>query len=160
MEDVTVMNEDNATPEIEQGGTEEEVVTRQLDPLEVLLNEDPEFVPTKTVPVMVKSGKTVPWTIRQLSDKEYDQINRRALRPGKNGKVSDEIDVSKFQTLIVHAATVNPNLNDPRLLKKFNVPVSEELVNKILPVGQRANLAGEIMELTGFIDELTFEAKN
>ena len=130
-----------------------------IDPLAALLDEELGASRTKTITVELRSGARVPWTVQQVSDDVYKRLQKRCRR--KLGKSKETVwDGDLFASLLIYHATVSPDLNDPRLLTKYGVPVAEEVVDKILLPGQKDFVGNEAMTLMGYLDELIEDAKN
>lgn len=110
-----------------------------------------------------KDEKVVPFTIKALSQAENEAISKRCQQKSR-GK--DEIDNIEYTQRIVVAGTVEPNFADKELLAAFGPSPETPLLNPLelpgimLRAGEYARLVKEIMELSGFDEDLAAAAKN
>jgi hypothetical protein len=99
--------------------------------------------------------------VKAMSSDEFGEYQKRAR--GKVDKKGVDIDVAKFNLLIVAGQTVEPNFNNAELLKKAGCATATDLIKKKLLAGEIAELAQQITKLSGFdsdINEDIEEAKN
>lgn len=107
-----------------------------------------------------KDGKATPFTIKALSQAENEAITKRCQQGGK------EIDNIEYTQRIVVAGTVEPNFADKELLAAFGPSPDTPLLNPLelpglmLRAGEYARLVKEIMQLSGFDEDLAALAKN
>ncbi len=107
-----------------------------------------------------KDGAVVPFTIKALSQAENEAISKRCQKSGK------EIDNIEYTQRIVVAGTVEPNFADKELLTAFGSSPDTPLLNPLelpgimLRAGEYARLVQEIMQLSGFDEDLAATAKN
>ncbi len=107
-----------------------------------------------------KDGAAVPFTIKALSQAENEAISKRCQKGGK------EIDNIEYTQRIVVAGTVEPNFADKELLAAFGPSPDAPLLNPLelpgimLRAGEYARLVKEIMQLSGFDEDLAALAKN
>ncbi len=97
-------------------------------------------------------------TIRPITTSELYELRRRCkfknLRTG-----AETTDDEKFQLGIIVTGTVSPNWKDERLLSKYNVLTGEDVVKKVLLPGEVVAVFEEIIDLSGFNEEVE-ELKN
>lgn len=141
----------------------EEEVKSPFDPLDELLNLDPNRPITDEVDMAPEfTGK---WTVKAMSNDINAQLLERATYYKENPRTKEqirELNSAEFTRLVVAFCTTKPNLQDPRLYQKHNVDrrTPDKLVSKILLPGQIDRLAGAIMRISGFRDDLVTVAKN
>ena len=100
-----------------------------------------------------------PFKIKSLT---ADEVS--ALR--KTHKYEQDTDENQFQDLVVAEAVVSPNLNNEKLQTSWGcIAKPEEVLKKMLKVGEYTELSQAIMDLSGLNDDdssedLVEEAKN
>jgi XkdN-like tail assembly chaperone len=144
-------------------GEEDLTVGQPYDPLDELLNLDPNRVIEEEVDM--SPHFTRPWRVKALSNELNAQLLERATRYRENPRTHEQIrqfDNVEFSRLIVAYCVVEPNLMDTRVFQKHNVDkrYPDRLVAKILLPGQIDRLAGVITRISGFRDDLVTVAKN
>jgi hypothetical protein len=138
-------------------------LTDGVDPLEAILaiDKNPDEV-QDTLPVPIIGGAKIPWTFRALSGEEIDDIDEQCttwVKRGRGERVKER-DTQRFERMIVAKATLTPNLDDDKILKKFgNVPPEKRLVRILLP-GTTDGLSAKVLELSGYTDDLIATAGN
>lgn len=145
----------------EETDDERGLAGRGVDPLDALLDITASVEDiTKTVDVPIlpdKKGvaKVIPWTLRVLDDDTVDELRDRATKTVKTGRNSRErqTDMKKFSALLVATATVDPNLDEPKLRGKFGSMESYKLLRKLILPGTITKLADTVMELSGYDDD-------
>jgi hypothetical protein len=122
--------------------------------------------------IMISDRFPEPFTIRPLSDAEYAKLkelsyevkqkscNRSQRRRGQQAEV--EFHTDRLHAAVCAAGTVFPDLNDRELQDDWGVTSAEELVGYMLLAAEGEDLYNAIMELSGFVDDVTMtqEAKN
>lgn len=109
-----------------------------------------------------ENGKPVPFVIRPLTQGENGEIMK------KYRKVSKDTGVEVFNRIgynhaLVAAAVVEPDLNSAELQKAWGVLGPENLLAKMLYIGEFGKLLEAVQELSGLdkdINEDIGEAKN
>lgn len=99
--------------------------------------------------------------VRAMTADEHGEYMKRSR--GKIKKEGTDFDSTKFNLLIVAGQTLEPNFADADLLKKTNCSTATELIKKKLLAGEIAELAEQIIKISGFdndINEDIEEAKN
>lgn len=130
--------------------------------LELFLMENPIDNIVEKV-VISERFKNLPFKVRPLTNDEYAEINKRALKiDGK--KVN--FDTKKFNVLAAIECTIEPNFRSAEAIKAHKVSTPEQYISKVLLPGEIAALAEKISKISGFnqtvedIEELKEEAKN
>jgi len=142
---------------------EDHRVGQPYDPLEELLSLDVTRGIEESVDLRpVFQSK---WTVKALSNERNAELLERATRYKRNPRTQEqirELDNIEFTRLIVAYCVTSPNLLDPKLYAKYGVDRKrpDQLVAKILLPGHVDRLAGVIMRISGFRDDLVTEAKN
>lgn len=135
----------------------EKVIMNDDDAILKLLSLE-DVLPRKTVRIE-RLGINV--TLQALRAKDIFRIRQKNLIYTKNerGQMVEQLDEENFNVALIVAATVSPNWNDERLLKKFQASSGEEVVKNILLAGELDQLGNIVLELSGFGEELE-EVKN
>jgi hypothetical protein len=113
-----------------------------------------------------EDGKPIAWKLKAITEDENDTLRKGATKraKGKPGQQSSsEIDQTEYQSKLVVACVVEPNLKDAELQKSYGVLGSESLIRKMLLAGEYTNLLLKVTEINGFdkdINSLVEEAKN
>ncbi|RYD01643.1 XkdN [Desulforamulus aquiferis] len=128
--------------------TDEQIIQRLLEA---------DNLPEKTVS-LPRLG--IPVTLKGLTGKQVSNIRERCTeRSEKRGKISERLDEEQFNAALIAAATVKPNLADPKLLSKYNASGPEEVVRRILLAGELAAVGDVVLDISGFNVDLE-ELKN
>lgn len=90
--------------------------------------------------------------IRALNNDEWENCRSQCMSINKNGSVS--LNNSKMNAMIVVTGCVNPNFRDAGLLSKAGITLPVDFVNKVLKPGEIEKLAGQILQYSGFGDNL------
>lgn len=108
-----------------------------------------------------EKGKTIPFTIRPVTQEENEEIMRKYRKTDKKGK--DTFDQIGYSHELAAAAVVFPDLNDAELQKAYGVLGATKLLKKMLLIGEFATLAKEVRDLSGLEEDINDdieEAKN
>ncbi|MBE5991894.1 MAG: phage portal protein [Paenibacillaceae bacterium] len=108
-----------------------------------------------------EKGKTVPFTIRPVTQEENEEIIRKYRRKDKKGE--ETFDQIGYSHDLAASAVVFPDLNDAELQKAYGVLGAVKLLKKMLLIGEFATLAQAVKELSGLeadINDDIEEAKN
>lgn len=131
-----------------------------LSSLQAFLIESSKSENVKAV-VISKRLKEYKFKVRGLSAGEYREVRKRAVNPqGTGGDRIDSLDLAR--QLIVDGC-VEPNFREAEFIKQVGVKTPVEAVDKLLLAGEVSRLSNEIMEISGFnedIGKLRDEAKN
>ena len=144
-------------------GEEDQALVNKIDALEELLSLDPEReIRTE---VDMTPGLQATYVVQAMSNELHQQLMEESTYYQENPRTHDQIrqlDNVEFTRLVVANCVVEPNLKDPRLFQKHRISLRKPdlLVAKLLLPGQIDRLAGAIMRLSGFRDDLVAVAKN
>ena len=136
--------------------------------LQDFLNSNPVGGVTSEVAVsprfMDEDGKPMLFTIRAMSQEEFEANRKRATRISvERGVQKVEFDSSLFTMNMVVEQTVVPNFKDATSIQALGCVTPAQYVNKVLLAGEVNELAMQINTLSGFntnINALIDEAKN
>lgn len=112
-----------------------------------------------------ENGKPLEWELRALDAEESEQIRRECTHrvKVKGNQYTMEIDNEALAIKMMVASIVFPNLNDKGLQDSYGVMGAEQVLKKMLNVGEYSVLSNKISEINGFgesMDDLVEEVKN
>lgn len=111
-----------------------------------------------------EDGKPIPWEIRALGEKENEELKRSCTQLIKSRNTSVyKTDYDLYLAKLVVESVVFPNLRDAELQKSYGVLGAEELVKKMLIVGEYSKLVEVVQKVCGLdenMEDLIDEAKN
>ncbi|MBO5704548.1 MAG: phage portal protein [Alphaproteobacteria bacterium] len=112
-----------------------------------------------------ENGNPYEWELRALNAEESEQIRRECTRrvKVKGNQYTMEIDNEALAIKMMVASIVFPNLNDKGLQDSYGVMGAEQVLKKMLNVGEYSVLSNKISEINGFsetMDDLVEEVKN
>lgn len=111
----------------------------------------------------VENGKPVEWEIRAVSEKENGALERKYTKTDRKTGVQ-QLDRVAFGHALTAAGVVFPNLNDAELQKAYGTLGAENVLEKMLTVGEFATLSEEVSKLSGLdaddINEQIDDVKN
>lgn len=97
----------------------------------------------------------VHFKIQALDGDVINKIQERCTYyTGKGKKREKMLDEEKFGTLCIEKACLVPQWNDPQLLDRYKTTEVAEVIKKRLLAGEISKLASEILDLSGFEDEV------
>jgi len=108
-----------------------------------------------------EEGKPVPFIIRPITQEENKQLIRKCTKRDKKGQ--ETFDRAEYISELTAAAVVFPDLTNTELQKAYGVLGASSLLQKMLYVGEYAELAQAVQELSGLdtdINEDIEEVKN
>jgi hypothetical protein len=108
-----------------------------------------------------EDGKPVPFVIRPITQEENKQLIKKYTRRDKKGQ--ETFDRAEYVSELTASAVVVPDLANAELQKAYEVLGASALLQKMLYVGEYAELAQAVQELSGLdqdINEDIEEAKN
>lgn len=108
-----------------------------------------------------ENGKPVPFVIRPITQEENKQLIKKHTKKDKKG--NDTFDRAEYVSELTASAVVFPDLTNAELQKAYGVLGASALLQKMLYVGEYAELAQAVQELSGLdqdINEDIEEAKN
>lgn len=125
--------------------------------------ENVKFVVSKRF--LDEQGKPMEWELRALDTEESEAIKRECTRRVKVGgnRYTVEVDEDKLGGKMAAACVVYPDLNDAALQDSYKVMGADQLLKKMLSMGEYAVLAKKITEINDLntsLEELVDEAKN
>ena len=114
-----------------------------------------------------ENGEPLLWEIRPLTTKENEAIRESCTVDvpvkGKPNQYRPKVDMNKYQTKMMCAAIVNPDLNNADLQNSYGVMSAEELIKEMVDnPAEYTDLMIFIQQLSGFktLQEEVDEAKN
>lgn len=108
-----------------------------------------------------ENGKPVPFIIRPITQEENKQLLKKYTKRDKKGQ--ETFDRTEYISELTAAAVVFPDLTNAELQKAYGVLGASALLQKMLYVGEYAELAQAVQELSGLdtdINEDIDEVKN
>lgn len=109
----------------------------------------------------VEDGKVVPFTIRPITQEENKTLIKKFSK--KDKKNVETFDRTEYIQAMTASAVVFPDLSNSELQKAYGVLGESALLQKMLYVGEYAELAQAVQELSGLdsdINEDIEEVKN
>lgn len=116
-----------------------------------------------------ENGNPIEWEFAAISPARDEELKsectkRSMITQGKRkGQYNTNFDNIKYQRLLTVESVVYPNLHDRELQDSYGVMGANELLNKMLTIGELTDASVAAQEVNGFdieIDELVEEAKN
>jgi hypothetical protein len=109
----------------------------------------------------MEDGKPVPFIIRPITQEENKLLIKKFSRKDKKG--ADTFDRTEYVSALTASAVVFPDLANAELQKAYGVLGESSLLQKMLYVGEYAELAQKVQSLGGLdadINEDIEEVKN
>ena len=120
-----------------------------------------------TKSLLDEKGNPLLWEIKPLTTKENEHIRDLCTIDvpvkGKPNQYRPKVDMEKYQTKLICAAIVNPDLNDAELQNSYGVMTPEDLIKEMVDSpAEYTDLMIFIQQLSGFttLQEEVDEAKN
>ena len=114
-----------------------------------------------------ENGEPLLWEIKPLTTKENERIRELCTVDvpvkGKPNQYRPKVDMDKYQTKLVCAAIVSPDLNNAELQNSYGVMTPEDLIKDMVDnPAEYTDLMVFIQQLSGFktLQEEVDEAKN
>lgn len=111
----------------------------------------------------VDNGKPVEWEIRAVSESENDALERKYTKTNRKTGVQ-QLDRVAFGHALTAAGVVFPDLSNAELQKAYGTLGAENVLEKMLTVGEFAKLSEEVSTLSGLdtndINEQIEDVKN
>lgn len=111
----------------------------------------------------VDNGKPVEWELRAISEKENSALERKYTKADKKTGVQ-QLDHVGFGHALTAAGVVYPDLTNAELQKAYDTVGAENVLEKMLTVGEFAKLSQEVSTLSGLdtndINEQIEDVKN
>ncbi len=109
----------------------------------------------------IENEKPVPFVIRPISQDENKQMIKKYTKRDKKG--AETFDRTEYVSALTAAAVIFPDLKNAELQKAYGVLGESALLQKMLYIGEYAELAQAAQELSGLdkdINDDIEEAKN
>lgn len=126
-----------------------------LNPIQV---ENKDVIISKR---FVESDEVVPFTIKPITQEDNKLLIKKHTKKDKKG--NETFDKAEYVQSLTASAVVFPDLTNAELQKAYGVLGESALLQKMLYVGEYAELAQAVQELSGLtedINESIEEAKN
>lgn len=114
-----------------------------------------------------EKGEPLLWEIRPLTTKENEAIREGCTRDipvkGKPNMFRPKIDMNAYQTKLICAAIVSPDLNNAELQNSYGVMTPEDLIKEMVDdPAEYTDLMVLVQNISGFktLQEEIDEAKN
>ena len=114
-----------------------------------------------------ENGEPLKWEIKPLTTKENEAIRDACTIDvpvkGKPNIYRPKTDMNKYQTKLICAAVVSPDLNNAELQNSYGVMTPEELIKEMVDdPAEYTDLMLFVQEISGFktLQEEVDEAKN
>ena len=114
-----------------------------------------------------ENGEPLLWEIKPLTTKENEHIRELCTVDvpvkGKPNQFRPKVDMNKYQTKLICAAIVSPDLNNAELQNSYGVMTPEDLIKEMVDdPAEYTDLMVFIQQLSGFktLQEEVDEAKN
>lgn len=116
-----------------------------------------------------EDDKAMEWEFGPITPERDTELKaastkRALITQGKRkGQYNTDFDHFKYQRLLAVESIVFPNLNDKELQDSYGVFGAEELLGKMLTIGEITDAAKAAQEVNGFeleLEELVEEVKN
>jgi uncharacterized protein YbcV (DUF1398 family) len=99
-----------------------------------------------------EDGKPVPFVIRPITQEENKQLIKKHTKKDKKG--NDTFDRAEYISELTANAVVFPDLTNAELQKAYGVLGASSLLQKMLYVGEYAELAQAVQNLSGLDDDI------
>lgn len=109
----------------------------------------------------MEDGKPVQWEIKSITSAENDILMKKYMK--KNKKGGQDFDRISYMNELVASAVVFPDLQNADLQKAYGVMGQNQLLSKMLLVGEFATLSEAVQKISGLDTEeetLIQEVKN
>ena len=120
-----------------------------------------------TKSLLDENGEPLLWEIKPLTTKENEHIRDLCTVDvpvkGKPNVFRPKVDMEKYQTKLICAAIVTPDLNNAELQNSYGVMTPEDLIKEMVDSpAEYTDLMVFVQELSGFktLQEEVDEAKN
>lgn len=114
-----------------------------------------------------EEGKPLLWEIKPLTTKENEALREKCTIEvpvkGKPNMYRPKVDMNKYQTMLMCAAVVFPDLNNVELQNSYGVMTPEDLLKEMVDdPAEYTDLLMFIQQISGFktMQEEVEEAKN
>lgn len=116
-----------------------------------------------------EQGKSIEWEFAPVSPERDAELKsectkRSMITQGKRkGQFNTDFDHFKYQRLLTVESIVFPNLNDKELQDSYKAMGADELLGKMLTIGEIADASAAAQEANGYeadLEDLVEEVKN
>ena len=114
-----------------------------------------------------ENGEPLLWEIKPLTTKENEAIREKCTIDvpvkGKPNMYRPKVDMNKYQTMLMCAAVVSPDLNNAALQNSYGVMTPEDLLKEMVDdPAEYTDLMVFVQKISGFktLQEDVDEAKN
>lgn len=108
-----------------------------------------------------EKGKAIPFKIKPLSMETFEAIQKKCTTTtGRGKKQTTTFSNTRMSILTVLEGCVEPNFRKTDLLKQLGVQSPEQAVSIVLKPGEIMDLGGEILNLSGFDNDLNEEVED
>lgn len=140
------------SPNPDENLVEDNGIETSPSPIDVLLRQDTVLNVEQSL-WMKRLG--VSWTVRSLTQDEFEQISDRASKRVKIDGVNrfrNTVDTPMSYRLMIYYGSVNPSLRDSRLYARWGIDENkpDELIKAMLLPGEVVALSTFISEVSGF----------
>lgn len=110
-----------------------------------------------------EEGNVVPFVIQAISQEENERLSKISMvEKNVDGMPTDMLDHVAYTKRLMLACVKEPDLRDSELCKYYGTLDPEEVLGKMLSIGEYQELSSQIMIINGFHNkrEKLNEAKN
>lgn len=100
----------------------------------------------------VEDGKVIPFVIRPISQEENKQLIKKYTKKDKKGQ--ETFDRTEYVSGLTASAVVYPELANAELQSAYGVLGESALLQKMLYVGEFAELAQAVQSLSGLEEDV------
>jgi len=100
----------------------------------------------------IENGKAVPFEIRAISQEENKKLLKKYTKRDKKGV--ETFDRAEYLAELVASAVVFPDLTNAELQKAYGVLGAPALLQKMLLVGEFAELSNQVQILSGLDEDI------
>lgn len=130
---------------------EKEMIMTEEEIISILAEERP--LPTRDVRIK-RLGLVI--TLRALTEKDISKTRKDCTheKKARGGRKEKEFDDEEFNIALIEKSAIKPNFNNPKLLKALKLSSGKEVIRRKFLAGEMAQLGDNVLELSGFDDEL------
>lgn len=106
-------------------------------------------------------GDPVAWKIKPITAAENEKIVKRNTTKyiDNDGKRATRTDTAAISNELVVRCVVEPNLNDETLQQAFHVIGADDLLDKMLLPGEKADLLKAVLQVNGIENDMADKIK-
>lgn len=106
-----------------------------------------------------EQGNPAPFKIRALRQDENEALVKLHTIPGKGG-APGKLDQMGYSRGVIVAATIEPDFSSKEMCEAYGTLDPAEVPSRMLMAGEYAQLSNAILQLSGFKENVSAEAKN